>query len=79
MSLRSQIHSVKECISCLITERGSQGMRDGFGRTQHLLFGRLGFVADSQLLGITIARAYKGRSGTLTTEVFPEITVGLWE
>lgn len=67
---------MKECISCPITDRGSQGVRDGLGSTtQHLLLGRLGFVADFKLLGIAIAGAYKDRSDTLITGVFSEITL----
>ena len=48
----------KEEIPCCIIERGAQGGRDGSVSTdQSFLLGRLGFVANSKLLGIAIAGA----------------------
>ncbi len=66
----------KESVPCPIIDRGSQGMRDECdGTAQCFLLDGLSFVADSQLLGIAIAGAYKGRSDTLTARVSSEITL----
>ena len=64
-------------VPCPVIDSGSQGARDGLQVTaQGFLFDRLGLIADSQLLRITIAGAYKVHSGTLTTRVSPKITLG---
>ncbi len=67
----------KECAPCFIFDGGRQGVWDESKvLTEYFLLYYLSFIADSQLLRIAVARAYKGRSETLTTRVSPEVTLG---
>ena len=66
----------KESAPCSIINSGDQGAGErSETTTQRFLLDNLGFIADSQLLGITIAGAYEVRSETLTTGISTEVTL----